>query len=391
MEVEGQVKMSCYRSHSRKENTPSWLIKMLLLMNGTGRAFLLSDKKSLTAFCKFERHKKFVSDYILYYGGKIEEFRRSKSKDKTDLDVVRENHRFLWREEDEEDMTWEKELAKKYYDKLFKEYCIADLSRYKENKVCLVFLSLESLTYQNISQSRSRRHTVRGVGSLAEKLPDDALFPQLKSGGSPSKPAGANVSPLICEVKCWPGQGHGKRVAFALSVSLAVSLQLSISHVYVLNYTGQFLCGNKRCENKEGLKSWEVNFAYVEQGEKRNALVKLRLCPECSFKLNYHHKRKEVTVKKRRRSKENVDKSVSKKSKSSRKHKRKDKRKHKKRRKEYSSSSSEESQSSDKDEESGEEEEEGPSESDHWRGPAPTVEEKSREEEFDEYFEDMFL
>lgn len=31
----------------------------------------------------------------------------------------------------------EKKLAKKYYDKLFKEYCIADLSRYKENKVYL--------------------------------------------------------------------------------------------------------------------------------------------------------------------------------------------------------------------------------------------------------------
>ena len=30
----------------------------------------------------------------------------------------------------------EKRLAKKYYDKLFKEYCISDLSRYKENKVC---------------------------------------------------------------------------------------------------------------------------------------------------------------------------------------------------------------------------------------------------------------
>ena len=29
----------------------------------------------------------------------------------------------------------EKRLAKKYYDKLFKEYCISDLSRYKENKV----------------------------------------------------------------------------------------------------------------------------------------------------------------------------------------------------------------------------------------------------------------
>ncbi|KAF4106889.1 protein FRA10AC1 [Onychostoma macrolepis] len=259
-------------------------------------------RQHLISMNAFERHKKFVSDYVLYYGGKIEEFRRSMSKDKTDLDVVRENHRFLWREEDEEDMTWEKELAKKYYDKLFKEYCIADLSRYKENKF-----------------------------------------------------------------------GFRWRIENE-----------------VISGKGQFLCGNKRCENKEGLKSWEVNFAYVERGEKRNALVKLRLCPECSFKLNYHHKRKEVTVKKRRRSKENVDKSLSKKSKSSRKHKCKDK--HKKRRKEYSSSSSEESQGSDKDAESEEEEEEeGPSESEHWRGPAPTVEEKSREEEFDEYFEDMFL
>lgn len=257
-------------------------------------------RQHLISMNAFERHKKFVSDYILFYGGKIEEFRRSMSKDKTDLDVVRENHRFLWREDDEEDMTWEKELSKKYYDKLFKEYCIADLSRYKENKF-----------------------------------------------------------------------GFRWRIENE-----------------VISGKGQFLCGNKRCENKEGLKSWEVNFAYVEQGEKRNALVKLRLCPECSFKLNYHHKRKEVTVKKRRRSKENVDKSLSKKSKSSRKQKHKDK--HKKRRKEYSSSS-EESQGSDKDAESGEEEKEGPSESDHWRGPAPTVEEKSREEEFDEYFEDMFL
>ncbi|XP_073684839.1 protein FRA10AC1 isoform X1 [Garra rufa] len=258
-------------------------------------------RQHLISMNAFERHKKFVSDYVLYYGGKIDEFRRSSSKDKTDLDVVRENHRFLWRDEDEEDMTWEKELAKKYYDKLFKEYCIADLSRYKENKF-----------------------------------------------------------------------GFRWRIENE-----------------VISGKGQFLCGNKRCECKEGLKSWEVNFAYVEQGEKRNALVKLRLCPECSFKLNYHHKRKEVTVKKNQQSKENVDQSVSKKSKSSRKHKRK----HKKRRKEYSSSSSEESQSSDKgtDAESEDEEEEGPSESDHWKGPAPAVEEKSREEEFDEYFEDMFL
>ena len=38
---------------------------------------------------------------------------------------------------------------------------------------------------------------------------------------------------------------------------------------------GQFICGNKKCEETEGLKSWEVNFGYVEHGQKKNALVKL--------------------------------------------------------------------------------------------------------------------
>ncbi|KAF4019102.1 hypothetical protein G4228_010902 [Cervus hanglu yarkandensis] len=110
-----------------------------------------------------------------------------RENDKTDMDVIRENHRFLWNEEDEMDMNWEKRLAKKYYDKLFKEYCIADLSRYKENKF--------------------------GFRWRIEKE--------------------------------------------------------------VISGKGQFCCGNKCCDEKEGLKSWEVNFGYTEHGEKRNALVKL--------------------------------------------------------------------------------------------------------------------
>ncbi|XP_032747732.1 protein FRA10AC1 homolog isoform X4 [Rattus rattus] len=142
----------------------------------------------LIAMDAYQRHTKFVNDYILYYGGKREDFKRLGENDKTDLDVIRENHRFLWNEEDEADMTWEKRLAKKYYDKLFKEYCIADLSRYKENKF--------------------------GFRWRIEKE--------------------------------------------------------------VISGKGQFFCGNKCCDEKEGLKSWEVNFGYTEHGEKRNALVKLR-------------------------------------------------------------------------------------------------------------------
>lgn len=251
----------------------------------------------------FERHKKFVSDYILYYGGQMADFKRPAAKDKTDHDVLRENHRFLWREEDEEDMTWEKELAKKYYDKLFKEYCIADLSRYKENKFGFRW--------------RTENEVVSGKG--------------------------------------------------------------------------QFQCGNKRCEKQEGLKSWEVNFAYVEHGEKRNALVKLRLCPECSFKLNYHHKRKEVKAKTKTKRLSEENQAPPPKKKKKRKHSSSHSKKHKKRRDHLSSSSStDESLDSDKVSEAGEESEDQ-SEADHWKGPAPAVEEKSREEEFDEYFQDMFL
>ena len=103
------------------------------------------------------------------------------------MDVIREEMRFIW-DEDEPVDTWEKRLAKKYYDKLFKEYCICDLSYYKLNKIAMRW--------------------------RVEKE--------------------------------------------------------------VLTGKGQFICGEKKCTSREGLKTWEVNFGYVEHGEKKNALVKLR-------------------------------------------------------------------------------------------------------------------
>uniref|UniRef100_A0A8C6WJ22 FRA10A associated CGG repeat 1 n=1 Tax=Neogobius melanostomus TaxID=47308 RepID=A0A8C6WJ22_9GOBI len=232
----------------------------------------------------FERHKKFVSDYILYYGGQMTDFKRSAY-----VLLLRENHRFLWREEDEDDMTWEKELAKKYYDKLFKEYCIADLSRYKENKFGFRW--------------RTENEVVSGKG--------------------------------------------------------------------------QFQCGHKCCDKQDGLKSWEVNFAYVELGEKRNALVKLLLCILFGEKLILFFRRKEVKAKTKTKKDSEENQAPPPKKKKKRRHSHSKKHKNKKRRGKVYSEAEEETQ--------------GQSQADHWRGPAPAVEEKSREEEFDDYFEDMFL
>lgn len=232
----------------------------------------------------FARHKKFINDYILYYSGSKADFKRDSSKDKRDIDVIKEHHRFLWNEEDDPDETWEKRLAKKYYDKLFKEYCITDLSRYKENKIAMRW--------------RIEKEVVDGKG--------------------------------------------------------------------------QFSCGNKKCKESEGLRSWEVNFGYVEHGEKKNALVKLRLCPDCSYKLNYHHRKKEILPKSKRK-----DKSQHKKQKTEEKNS-------------YEDSSLDETFKKPPDPSTSKKADSVEDKS-MWSGPAKLPDEKSREEEFDDYFEDMFL
>jgi hypothetical protein len=51
--------------------------------------------------------------------------------------------------------------------------------------------------------------------------------------------------------------------------------------------------------------SFEVNFAYLEEGEQKNALVKLRCCPECAYMLNYksikRKERKDAKLERKRR------------------------------------------------------------------------------------------
>lgn len=163
----------------------------------------------------YEIHKRLVNDYLLKQPGDTRFLGRDTTKDRTDHDVLKSSHRFIW--DDDEPKTWEEKLAKKYFDKLFKEYAIADLTYYRDNKIALRW--------------RIDKEVIAGKG--------------------------------------------------------------------------QFTCGNKFCNDGEGLKSWEVNFGYVEHGEKKNTLVKLRLCPACSEKLNYRTKRREIKrlKKERRRSK----------------------------------------------------------------------------------------
>mmetsp|Transcript_37040 Transcript_37040/g.82340 ORF Transcript_37040/g.82340 Transcript_37040/m.82340 type:complete len:310 (+) Transcript_37040:95-1024(+) len=147
-----------------------------------------------------ERHIKFVNDYLKFYGnGGNASGLPSQGPVQTDLSALQQAHRFIRNEDDDAPNTWDVRLARRYYERLFKEYCIADLSRYKESKIGMRW--------------RVQKEVISGKG--------------------------------------------------------------------------QFVCGAKGCEERDGLCSYEVNFAYEEAGQKKQALVKLRVCPACAYKLNY--------------------------------------------------------------------------------------------------------
>ncbi|EGT34977.1 hypothetical protein CAEBREN_07762 [Caenorhabditis brenneri] len=242
----------------------------------------------------YDRHKEMINLYYLSYPGATQLLNRKVQNEKTDLDVLKEHHRFVWDEgeqQDAESSSWEKRMAKKYYEKLFKEYCIVDLSLYKTNKI--------------------------GMRWRTEN-----------------------------EVK------EGK---------------------------GQLSCGARKCPETAALASWEVNFSYKEDGRPKSALVKARLCPKCSDKLNYGTQKRQVKQKKR---------AV---------------RRWEKERRRKRDSGDEEEDVDVKDVKA--ENKDQPSTStaattaasslsastDIWEGPAPTETEKTVDDEIDEFLDDLFL
>ena len=237
----------------------------------------------------YSRHKLLVNHYLLSNGQGIEHFTRDTSQDRNDYAVLMEEHKFVWDTRDQPN-SWEKSLAKAYYDKLFKEYAIADLSRYKERLLALRW--------------RTEKEVVVGKG--------------------------------------------------------------------------QFICGSKHCEERKDLTSWEVNFGYVEHGEKKNTLVKVRLCDGCSKKLNSCRKCRRANRKKEKGRKRKKEKHSGK------------KRKHAKPSEDPEGVLTDSGSSSDT-ERSAHISGETQSAEDIWKDPVPVCQEKPREEQFDDYFKDMFL
>jgi hypothetical protein len=76
-----------------------------------------------------------MQDYLTYYNGSIDKLIPKKKSGKTDQDILNENYRFLRTSEDNADTSSGVQMAKKYYDKLFREYAIIDLTGYKTKQI----------------------------------------------------------------------------------------------------------------------------------------------------------------------------------------------------------------------------------------------------------------
>ncbi|TYZ62892.1 hypothetical protein PybrP1_006991 [[Pythium] brassicae (nom. inval.)] len=64
---------------------------------------------------------------------------------------------------------------------------------------------------------------------------------------------------------------------------------------------GQFECGSTRCDARDALRSYELLFAYAEQGETKRCLVKVRVCEACAALLFYRKLRQLAAEKAARR------------------------------------------------------------------------------------------
>lgn len=139
----------------------------------------------------FTRHKQLMS---LYHDPS--QLQRH-SLPKSDWEELKEHFQFLPSEieQGQQDPSWQNRMVRIYHSKLFKEFCMCDLSRAKEiGKIALRW--------------RTEEEVVEGLG--------------------------------------------------------------------------QFTCANVNCHSNNELCPFEVNFGYVEGGEKKNALVKIVLCSQCS-------------------------------------------------------------------------------------------------------------
>ncbi|GAA5900599.1 hypothetical protein JCM6882_000918 [Rhodosporidiobolus microsporus] len=166
---------------------------------------------------------------------------------KSEMDVLKERHQFVRDSNvDPSTLSWEDQLALKYYSSLFREFALVNLKHYKTGQIALRW--------------RTESEVLSAIGQLtcgnlrcAHHEPSPSVLARLENSSPPphDQLEGEAEPPLV----------------------------------------------------DARLEETEMQFGYVEEGEKKSALVKVVLCRECGKRLRYG---REKAREERERAKEGV-------------------------------------------------------------------------------------
>ncbi|KZP00584.1 hypothetical protein CALVIDRAFT_524876 [Calocera viscosa TUFC12733] len=178
----------------------------------------------------YARHRRYVREYVDVYQPRHGPGpgKGFEQERKTDFDVLKAAHR-----DENEDLTrleYADQLAVKYYSSLFKEFVICDLKHYKSGSIALRW--------------RTDNEVIDGIGQFTCANPRCAHH-------LPTRSPPPSLS---------PDSGHSR-------------------------HTGS------RAPRMPCLRAYELPFAYLEEGELKNALVKAVLCERCRGRLVWKRER----------------------------------------------------------------------------------------------------
>ncbi|OCF43244.1 hypothetical protein I317_02954 [Kwoniella heveanensis CBS 569] len=208
--------------------------------------------------------------FAKHYGVDKDALATEERNRKSEWDVVREHHRFVRDGDDDANgattsaTTWEERVARSYESKLFKEFALIDLKHYKSKRLALRW--------------RTAPEVISGIGeSTCASLRCQYHQPPQASSSAP----GAGAAPLTAsnlrfrdpddidaESSVRSSTRHTRRGRDRVDLDLDLDLD-EIERVM------------------PPLRSFELPFVYAEAGQRKETLVKVRLCPSCQRKLTW--------------------------------------------------------------------------------------------------------
>ncbi|WVW80445.1 hypothetical protein I302_102427 [Kwoniella bestiolae CBS 10118] len=195
--------------------------------------------------------------HLSHYGANPDLVSAELKSRKSDWDVVKENHRLIRDDEEPQNVSWEERVARAYESRLFKEFALIDLKHYKSHAFALRWRTapevINGTGEDTCASLRCKYHQPRTIPSQ-EKRGREISISNLRFKDPDAASSTHPPSSRIDRGDEGEEEGDVREIP--------------------------------------PLRSYELPFVYLESGERKEALVKVRLCGRCERKLKWRGEEK---------------------------------------------------------------------------------------------------